>query len=157
MVTTVAPTIPVLAASNMPISVTEIPSPPRRLPRRALIVSSKSSAMRARSSVTPMKTNKGTATSISLVIIPNRRLGSPNSRASLKLPPSTPRPAKISAVPPSDSATGKPASSTRITTPNSSAATHSTSAGPQCANAAQQHGNTLQSQQDWHHDQYRLQ
>ena len=38
--------------SSMPTSVTEIPRPPRRLPNNALKVSSKSSAMRARSSVT---------------------------------------------------------------------------------------------------------
>ena len=70
MVTTVAPTMPVLAASSMPTSVTEIPSPPRRGPNSIAMVSSRLSATRERSSITPMKTNSGTAISVSLVMTP---------------------------------------------------------------------------------------
>ena len=125
IVTTVAPTIPVLAASNIPTSVTAIPSPPRSDPKSALSVSSKSSAIRARSRVTPMKTNSGTATSVSLPIMPKTRFGRPDRRASLNVPVATPAAANTSAVPPSVNATGKPASNTAITVRNSRNATHS--------------------------------
>ena len=70
MVTTVAPTIPVEAASRAPTIETEMPSPPRRLPNSWPIVSSSSSATLERSSITPMNTNSGTAISTSLVITP---------------------------------------------------------------------------------------
>ena len=125
MVTTVAPTIPVLAANSIPTRVTDMPKPPRRLPNSPLRVSSRSSAIRARSSVTPINTNKGTATSVWLFMMPNTRFGNPDSSAALNSPASTPTPAKINAVPPSVNATGKPASNTRITDTNSSSATHS--------------------------------
>ena len=72
---TVAPTIPVLAASSMPTTMTAMANPPRRPPNIRLNESSRSSAMRARSRVTPMNTNSGTATSVSLLMIPNSRLG----------------------------------------------------------------------------------
>ena len=67
--------MPVLAASSMPTSVTEIPSPPLRRPNSPDSVLSRSSAMRERSSVTPMKTNSGTAISVSLFMMPNSRFG----------------------------------------------------------------------------------
>ena len=70
MVTTVAPTMPVLAASNMPTTVTEMPSPPRSGPNNSAMVSSRFSATRERSSITPMKTNSGTAIRVALVITP---------------------------------------------------------------------------------------
>ena len=130
IVTTVAPTMPVLAASNMPTIVTEIPSPPRRLPNSRLKVSSSSSAILARSRVTPMNTNRGTATSVSLVMMPKIRFGSPDNSASLKTPVTTPAAANSNAVPPSVKATGKPASSTTMTVRNNSSATHSISRAP---------------------------
>ena len=70
MVTTVAPTTPVEAASRAPTSTTEIPSPPRRLPKSLPMVVSNASAMPVRSSITPMKMKSGTATSTSLVMVP---------------------------------------------------------------------------------------
>ena len=70
MVTTVAPTMPVLAASSIPTSVTDMPSPPRSLPNSRVRLSSRLSAIWARSSVTPMNTNSGTAMSVSLLMIP---------------------------------------------------------------------------------------
>ncbi len=70
MVTTVAPTMPVEAASSMPTKTTAIPTPPRIRPKSRPIVSSSRSAIRARSSITPMKTKSGTATSTSLTMIP---------------------------------------------------------------------------------------
>ena len=70
IVTTVAPTIPVEAASTAPTAITEIPSPPRIWPNSRPIVSSSCSAMRERSSITPIKTNSGTATRTSFDITP---------------------------------------------------------------------------------------
>ena len=70
MVTTVAPTTPVEAASIAPTSTTEIPRPPRILPKSLPMVSSSCSAIWLRSSITPMKMKSGTATSTSLVIKP---------------------------------------------------------------------------------------
>ncbi len=64
MVTTVAPTMPVLAASNMPTSTTEIARPPLKLPNNRDMVVSNSSAIFERSSMTPIKTNSGTAIKI---------------------------------------------------------------------------------------------
>ena len=61
MVTTVAPTIPVEAPSRAPTTTTEMASPPRRRPNSSPMVSSSSSARPERSSMTPMKTNRGTA------------------------------------------------------------------------------------------------
>ena len=130
IVTTVAPTMPVLAASSMPNRVTEIPSPPRRLPNSRLRVSSSSSAIRARSSVTPMKTNSGTATRVSLPMIPKTRFGRLDRSASLNVPVAAPIAANSNDVPPSVNATGKPASSVTITVANSSSASHSISAAP---------------------------
>ena len=130
MVTTVAPTMPVLAASSMPTSVTEMPRPPPRLPNSRLKVSSSRSAIRARSSVTPMNTNSGTASSVALLMMPKIRLGKPVSSASLNTPAAMPSPAKISAVPPSVNATGKPASSSTMTLRNSKPASHSIIAPP---------------------------
>ena len=68
MVTTVAPTIPVLAARSAPTMETEIPRPPGNLPKSFPMVSSNSSAIWERSSTIPMKTNKGTAMRISLTM-----------------------------------------------------------------------------------------
>ena len=70
MVTTVAPMMPVLAAISIPTRVTEIPSPPRTGPNRLAMVSSRFSATRDRSRVTPMNTNRGTAIRVSLVMMP---------------------------------------------------------------------------------------
>ena len=70
MVTTVAPTIPVEAASSMPTKITESPMPPRSRPNIRPMVCSNSSASLERSSMTPMKTKSGTATSSSLTITP---------------------------------------------------------------------------------------
>jgi hypothetical protein len=70
MVTTVAPTMPVEAASSMPTKMTDRPSPPRRRPNSRPMVSRSSSAIFERSSITPMNTKSGTATSSSLTITP---------------------------------------------------------------------------------------
>ncbi len=75
MVTTVAPTIPVDAPSNMPTRVTEIAKPPGLAPNAWVMVLSRSSATFERSNITPRKTNKGTATSTSLDMTAKMRCG----------------------------------------------------------------------------------
>ena len=70
MVTTVAPTIPVDAASSAPTTLTAMPRPPRMRPISSAMVSSSASASLERSSITPMNTNSGTAISRSLVMMP---------------------------------------------------------------------------------------
>ena len=70
MVTTVAPTIPVEAASSMPTMVTEIPSPPRSEPNINAMASSSVSATLDFSSSTPINTNNGTASRVWLVMVP---------------------------------------------------------------------------------------
>ena len=106
MVTVVAPTTPLAAASNVPTSVTEIPNPPRSVPNSRPMVSKSSSAIAERSSITPMNTNSGIASSTSLVITPKTRAGSAPSRLKSITPAKCPIPAKISDAPPSVSATG---------------------------------------------------
>ena len=75
IVTTVAPTMPVLAASSVPTITTENARPPRIPPNSSPSVSRRSSAIFVRSSTSPMNTNSGTATSVSLFIVPKIRLG----------------------------------------------------------------------------------
>ena len=88
MVTTVAPTIPVEAASNAPTAITESPMPPRRPPKRRPMASSSSSATFERSSITPMKMKSGTAISTSFhIALPKMRCG----MARMKLMSKTPK------------------------------------------------------------------
>ena len=75
MVTTVAPTMPVEAASRAPTTHTEIAKPPRRVPNSRDMDSSRSSATLDFSSITPINTNSGTASMVWLFMMPNRRLG----------------------------------------------------------------------------------
>ncbi len=70
------------------------------------MVSSSSSAIRERSSITPMKMNSGIASSTSLVITPKTRCGSAPSRLMFITPVRWPMTAKASDTPPSVSATG---------------------------------------------------
>ncbi len=106
IVTTVAPTIPVLAANNIPTTVTEMPSPPLNCPNSLLRSSSNSSAIFAFSSVIPIKTKRGTAMSVSLFMIPKSRLGTVPRNAISNTPNSEPIKAKKSATPPKLNATG---------------------------------------------------
>ena len=66
MVTTVAPTIPVEAASSAPTNVTAIPMPPRRRRSKPEMLMIRSSAIRDRCRTEPMKMNSGMAIRISL-------------------------------------------------------------------------------------------
>ena len=64
--TTVAPTMPVVAANSAPTNTTEMPKPPGTGPNNFAIVTSKSSAMRERCSIMPIKMKSGMAMSVSL-------------------------------------------------------------------------------------------
>ena len=64
IVTTDAPTTPVEAAKRAPTATTEMASPPRKEPKSIPIVSKSSSASPDFSSITPINTKKGTATSV---------------------------------------------------------------------------------------------
>ena len=63
--TTVAPTMPVVAARRAPTKTTDTPSPPGIGPKSWAIVTSRSSAIRERCSMIPMKMNNGIAISVS--------------------------------------------------------------------------------------------
>jgi len=76
MVVTVAPTIPVEAARSVPTMTVEMATPPGMRPMTIPMVSRRSSARPERSSVTPMKTKRGTAMRVKLVITPQTRSGS---------------------------------------------------------------------------------
>ena len=65
MAMTVAPTMPVVAASRAPTNTTEMPSPPGIGPKSWAIATSRSSAIRDRCSMMPMNTNSGIAISVS--------------------------------------------------------------------------------------------
>ena len=106
MVTTVAPTMPVLAAISMPTRMTASARPLRLLASNALMDSSSDSAIRVFSSTTPISTNRGTASMVWLVMIPNSRFGRKPRSDGLKAPVSTPPKANSSATPARVSATG---------------------------------------------------
>ena len=75
MVMTVAPTIPVEAASSAPTMTTETAIPPRTDPKRLAMLLSIRSASPLFSSMMPIKTKSGTASSTELSITPMTRLG----------------------------------------------------------------------------------
>ena len=99
MVTTVAPTIPVLAAMSIPTRITAMPRPPRTDPMTVDRLSSRVAAMRVRSKVTPISTNSGTAISVWLVTmpytLPGRKPRSPRSN----IPKAAPTRANTRATP----------------------------------------------------------
>ena len=75
MVTTVAPTIPVLAASKAPTIIIDIDNPPI-IPLKAFaIFSSIFAAIPDLSRIVPIKINNGTARSVTLFIIPKILMG----------------------------------------------------------------------------------
>ena len=65
MATTVAPTMPVVAASSAPTKTTEMPRPPGMAPKSWAMVTSRSSAILERCSMMPMKMKSGIAMSVS--------------------------------------------------------------------------------------------
>ena len=113
IVTTEAPTTPVVAAKRAPTNTTEMARPPRTRPNKRPIVSSSSSARPDFSRITPIKINKGTANSVKLVIMPQILRGSRSKKSNPKnvLP-------NASATAPSVKATGNPASNRTNNTAN---------------------------------------
>jgi hypothetical protein len=75
------------------------------------MVSRRSSAIRERSSITPMKMNNGIASSTSLVMTPKMRSGRAPRSAKLMMPAAEPAAANNNETPASVSATGYPTSS----------------------------------------------
>ena len=63
--TTVAPTIPVVAANKAPTNTTETPKPPLTGPNKFAIVNNKSSAIFERCNIIPIKINNGIAIRVS--------------------------------------------------------------------------------------------
>ena len=70
IVMTVAPTMPVEAASIPPTMTTDIAKPPLSLPNSIAIVSNSRSAKPDFSSIIPIKTNSGTAIKTKLLMVP---------------------------------------------------------------------------------------
>ena len=127
MVTTVAPTMPVDAASNMPTMETEMPRPPRRVPNNRPMFSNSSSATLERSNITPMKTKSGTAMSTSLVMVPKMRCGmAPKKVCGSKIPNAQPSRPKNSPTPAREKATGNPMIRTTQATANMMRSRYST-------------------------------
>src|SRR5262245_27262162 len=122
MVMTLAPTIPVDAARMAPTTTTEMAMPPRSRPNSRAIVSRSSSASPDFSSTTPMKTNSGTAMSVTLVIVPHMRRGRMSKKSGRSAPVNTPRMPKKSPVKVRLKATGKPTKRNAITPANITAA-----------------------------------
>ena len=118
MVTTVAPTIPVLAAMSMPTIITAKPSPPGNLLKSLDMLSSNVLAISVRSRVMPIKTNKGTATNVWLVTIPKTLLGINPRIVATKIPKIIPMNAKRRPTPAKVAATGYPATKTKKVTAN---------------------------------------
>jgi len=76
--------MPVEAASKAPTMMTEMASPPRRGPNIKVIISSNSSAIPDRSKMSPIRTKRGTAIRVILVINPQTLKGRREKRSSPK-------------------------------------------------------------------------
>ena len=131
IVTTVAPTMPVLAASNMPTIITAMPNPPLMPRMTSSMVCSRFSAILDFSSITPIKINSGTAINISLLIMPKIRLGMLCKKAMSNAPKALAMRANNRDVPARVSATGKPINKAIKITANKTKANHSIRACPQ--------------------------
>ena len=119
MVTTVAPTMPVLAASNIPTRITAMPKPPGSRPNTNSMFFSKSSAMRDFSSIEPINTNRGTANKFWFTRIPKIRFGIKEIKAESNTPANSPKAANSRDTPARVNATGYPAIKKKQTTKNS--------------------------------------
>ena len=108
MAITVAPTIPVLAASKVPTNKIEIPRPLLYLLNKEDMEVNNSSATLDFSKITPINTNNGTATSVAFVIIPKSLFGIVSRRFISKAPKILATKAKRMETPPKVKATGNP-------------------------------------------------
>src|SRR3990167_2708524 len=107
---TEAATTPVVAASSVPTKITARARPPRTGPKSWPMVSSRSSAMPLRSSMSPISVKNGMASRVSFCMMPKMRSGRACSRASGSAPSSMPMKAKNRPQAPRLNATGKPMS-----------------------------------------------
>jgi hypothetical protein len=105
MVTTVAPTIPVLAAKRAPTIIIEMLRPEFVFLNTMAMSLSILAAMPDLSKTTPIKTNNGTASSVWLFMIPKMRMGRVlnklGSKKSIVIPKSANKievPAKVNAT-----------------------------------------------------------
>ncbi len=106
-ITTEAPTMPVVAAMMVPISVTDIASPTGTRRMSTCRQCSKSLATPLRSSTVPMKMNIGTATRIGLDAAEPKMRGSRLKNCTgMKTSSSMPMKPNTMAMPPSTKATG---------------------------------------------------
>jgi hypothetical protein len=106
MVTTVAPTIPVLAANRVPTIIMEILKPELVFLKTIAISLNILAAMPDLSKTTPMKTNRGTASRVWLFMIPKMRMGRVLNKLGSKKSNAIPRSANKIEVPASVNATG---------------------------------------------------
>ena len=113
-----AATTPVVAASSAPTKITARARPPRIGPKTWPTVSSRSSAMPLRSRIRPMRVKKGTASSVSLDMIPISRWGSQAITDDWNTPSSMPTRPKKRPQAPRLKATGKPSSRKQISPAN---------------------------------------
>ncbi len=113
--TTEAPTMPVEAASKMPMTMTVRPKPPLMPPNTFTKFRIMVSATPERSSIRPMYTNMGNDTKTQLDMMASKRSTMPENLAQLVikktsnpmvLPRKIPTPAKINDRPPNSQATG---------------------------------------------------
>jgi hypothetical protein len=118
MVTTVAPTIPVLAANRAPTTIIEILKPPLMFLKAKAIFSSIFDAMPDLSKTVPIKMNRGTASNVTLFIFPKILKGMLLKIAGSKIPKGTQIKANKIDIPDRVNATGYPNSNAQQTSPN---------------------------------------
>ena len=110
MVTTVAPTMPVLAAKRAPTIIIEMLRPEFVFLNTMAMSLSILAAIPDLSKTTPMKTNSGTASRVWLFMIPKIRMGIVLNRLGSKKSNAMPRSANKIEVPARVKATGYPSS-----------------------------------------------
>ena len=106
IVTTVAPTIPVLAARRAPTNIIDIDKPPFVFLNAAAIFSSIFAAMPDFSRTVPMYINNGTASNVTLFIIPKTLIGILLRMVGSNMPKGIQTTAKSIDIPASVKATG---------------------------------------------------
>ena len=109
IVTTVAPTIPVLAASKAPTTIIEIDKPPLTLLKANAIFFNILAAMPDFSRIVPIKINNGTASKVTLFIIPKILIGMLLKMVGSNIPKGMQINANKIDIPPKVKATGYPA------------------------------------------------
>ena len=106
IVTTVAPTIPVLAAKRAPTIIIDIDKPPFVLLKAAAMFSNIFAAIPDFSKIVPIKINSGTASKVTLFIMPKILMGMLLKIVGSNIPKGTQINANIIDTPPRVKATG---------------------------------------------------